>query len=129
MLTVHKILIDNDSAQLRTSNFVIQQKALNEHLLQCIIQNDAKLSYELRTVELRLFGTDSKFISYKTFFLDEQIIKPNDDLAVEFYLEDIEKIGHAALKIRAVRWFNSEKILTFAIALLCIFLLGSRIVA
>lgn len=127
MLNTHKILIDNDSTQLSTSDFVILEKAPNDYSLQCIIKNTAKLSYEVRTVELRLYGLDSKFMGYKTFFLDEQIIKPSDDLAIEFQLENLESIGHATLKLRAVRWFNSEKLLTCCFALALIAMLGSKV--
>ena len=76
MLNTHKILIDNDSTQLSTSDFVILEKAPNDYSLQCIIKNTAKLSYEVRTVELRLYGLDSKFMGYKTFLWMNKLSNP-----------------------------------------------------
>lgn len=127
MLNVHKILIDNDSPHLEISNFILDQKAKDEFNLQCIIKNTAKINYQVRTIELRLYDLNSKFMGYKTFFLDEQVIRPNDDMAIEFFLENLEKYGHASLKVRSVRWLNSEKAIGYIVAIAAVALIGLKL--
>ena len=127
MLNVHKILIDNDSSHLEISNFILDQKAKDEFNLQCIIKNTAKINYQVRTIELRLYDLNSKFMGYKTFFLDEQVIRPNDDMAIEFFLENLEKYGHASLKVRSVRWLNSEKAIGYIVAIAAVALIGLKL--
>lgn len=74
-----------------------------------------------------MYDEESNFAGFKNYFLDEQLIKPNDDLAIEFFLENIDNIDHVSLKVRAVRWFSAEKVFIYAIIFLCLILLSFRL--
>ena len=119
-------MIDNDSPQLEAESIVLKNQQSSEHLLQFILKNNSSMRYQVRTIELRLYDKNSQFLEFKNYFLDEQIVRPRDDMAIEFFLEDISTLGHACIKIRAVRWFNSDRVAMMIIITLALIILALK---